>query len=183
MCNDANRDLTHEEMKHEIARSWRYIGATVTTEQKLENSTRADVMVFYCGHSYIFECKTDWRSNYAAIAAVKYGAYCDYLILVIPPGLWRAIDTDDVLTWRSERVESVGIFVMDWEGVRIRRQPLYRGSERRQPALRRAGSVLRDAVIGSPACTADEPYHGAMGSQIPTIERLQGPGAGPDRRR
>jgi hypothetical protein len=154
MSENAYMDMTHQEMKRALVTAWRELGVIATTEQPLPNGARADVFVLLHGMVLIYECKTDWRENYFRIAAHKYGAHCDFLLIATPPGLRRQSNLAQALAWFEAKAENVGLIEVSWNGVKVIRHPANRYLEKQQPRLARAVVALRDAAIGSPACTA-----------------------------
>lgn len=154
MSENAYNDMTHTEMKKAIQATWKALGVIATREQSLPNGMRADVLVLLHGITLIYECKTDWRENYFRTAAHKYGAYCDFLLIAVPPGLRQHTCLSGILRWTEAKVENVGLVEVTWEGIKVMRHPERRRPEKQQPRLARAVDALRDAIIGSPACTA-----------------------------
>ena len=157
MCNPANLDMTHNEMRQLIWRRVAEFADFAHVERVLENRNRADVYYGYKGVRIIVEIKTTLRQKWLEDAYKKYHTQCDYLILATPDRYMQLDIEDGCYHWRDRKADAVGIWTVTWLGIE-ERHPASAMPQKRAadgaPVLRPLPSL---AVIGSPACAAKTP--------------------------
>jgi len=167
MCDPANLDPTHSEMKQLL---WRCLAPwvdDVKLEHRLPNGRIADLFYWYRDITVIIEVKTILRDSLARIALEKYGDHADYLIIACPaqflPADWIEPATAG---WPSQN-ERFGLWFVDWQRVTEiqRAQPLKTRTAEHPPKAARPSPS--STVIGSAPCTVATPYHGTTVPQIP----------------
>lgn len=117
MCDPANLDLTHREIVQVIVRHIEKIAENVNVEYRLPNNRIADIYWEMMGVKFIAEAKTILKASLIQAAYGKYSNYCDYLILATPPEQEPMLTTNDLLTWRSEALDRVGLWHVTWMGI------------------------------------------------------------------
>lgn len=158
MCNDAYKDMTHGEMQQMLWRSVAVFADFAATEFKLPNGRIADVIYRVGKTRVIIEVKTFLKESLIYEAVCKYAQHCDYLVMATPPQLLQDDVTRPLSIAVSPLIECVGIWLVTWDGPTEARPARNLREPKRGPVLRPAPVPTPSAAIGSPACTADQPY-------------------------
>lgn len=154
MDGDAYRDMTHYEIQQYLWRKVAPFADYANIEQRLPNGKKADVFYTVGQVRVVVEVKTLLKHSLIESAWEKYNECCDYLAIACPA---RPIFQDggpQLLSWRQERINRVGIWWVEWHGVTEARRAarLDVKTPGRIVVMSRALSPF--TVIASTGCTA-----------------------------
>lgn len=157
MDGDAYRDMSHYEMQQFIWRKVAPFADYANVEQRLDNGRIADVFYQVGATTVIVEVKTELKESLIESAWRKYHAHCQYLVYACPPQPLIPDRHRLLLSWNEERLQRVGIWSVEWAGIREIR-PACR-LDVKTPGLtpRMSPASSPFAVIATPGCTARAP--------------------------
>jgi DNA repair MmcB-like protein len=157
MDGDAYRDMSHGDMQQLIWRKAASFADFAQVEYKLPNGCKADVYYTVQGTSVIVEVKTAIWDYLIEDAYNKYASYCHYLAIACPPQLCAQRVWEPVHGWTSQRLQMVGVWWCQWEGLTEIRPACRLDVETPGHVVHMAPAFSPFAVIGSPPCTARKP--------------------------
>lgn len=156
MYGDAYKDPSHAEMQQLIWRRVATFADYANVEHRLSNKKIADVY-YQCGATIIIvEVKTILKDTLITDAWRKYHSHCNYLVIACPPQPRHDDCGSLVAGWVNEQLMRVGIWWVDWSGIRECRPACRLDTKMPGRMVRMAPALAPFTVIGSPACTVSE---------------------------